>query len=174
MSGDITAVRKLSATESDRIRSDLLESEQQFSDTWSSVPGRFVVPAEEVSDLITDPSGARILSAFAAHGYPEVYCSTTSDLGSAHSDQAVLTPLADVNDWRWDHAPLDVVVASPDLAVAVLFSVDEFILIGGNRGFVESALGRSIADGCAEFKAYAEDMATASRHLPELARRFCE
>lgn len=145
-------MRRLSETDSRRIRSDLLESEQQLSSTWASVPGRFVAPAEEISDLIDDPSGVRVLSAFAARGCSEVYCATTFDLGSAHADQAVITPLAEVNEWRWDHAPFDVVVASQDLAAVVLLSVDEFILVGGDRGFVESALGRSIEVGCAELQ----------------------
>ncbi len=138
------------------------------------MPGRVVVPAEEVLDLDSDPDGARILAAFATRGDEQLYCLTTSDLGAAQTDQAALVALSDVDNWRSRHAPFDVVLAATDLAAAVLLSVDEFVLVGGEIRFVESALGKSVAEGCAEFVSYATDMASASRHLPALARRWCD
>ncbi|MGW6425953.1 hypothetical protein ACWF82_25040 [Nocardia sp. NPDC055053] len=131
------------------------------------------MPAAEVSDLADDPLGLRILAAFAGHGHDEVYCLATSDLGADAPGQACLAALPEVDDWRAAFAPFDVVLVSPDRSAAVLLSVDEFVLVGGSTQFVESALGKTIAEGCAEFVAYADDMADASRHLPALARRWC-
>ncbi|WP_069160747.1 hypothetical protein [Nocardia altamirensis] len=166
-------MRELTDEEAGRVRAALLESEQELSATWSSASERVVVPGAEISELTQDPSGRRILAAFADRGYHEVYCLTTAELGPGQANQAVAIDLAGVNDWWWQHAPFDIVIASLDLAAVVLLSVDEFVLVGGDRGFVESALGQSVEAGCAEFTVYAEDMANASRHLPELAQRWC-
>ncbi|WP_316576308.1 hypothetical protein [Nocardia canadensis] len=166
-------MRELDQAQARRIRAEVLDSGQELSVRWLSVPGRRVVPAEEVSDLADDPLGVRILAAFAASGYEAVYCLVTTDLGPGASDQACLAALSEVDDWRATYAPFDVVLVAPDSSAAVLLSVDEFVLVGGSAGFVESVLGKTIAEGCAEFVAYAQDMAGASRHLPDLAQRWC-
>ncbi len=153
------------------VRSLLLQSSQAFSPAWVDA-GRVVVPAREISDLSTDPGGARLLDAFKALGYGELLCLTTDDLGADEPQQAVAASLEEVDGWRWDVAPFDVVLTTSDLSAAALLSVDEFVLIGGDSSFVQAALGREIPVAQAEFRAYASDTANASRHLPALADRY--
>ncbi|MEU5404807.1 hypothetical protein FEK33_03825 [Nocardia asteroides NBRC 15531] len=98
---------------------------------------------------------------------------TTTDLGSVAFDQACLIALPEVDGWRAAYAPFDVVLVSPDRSAAVLLTVDEFVLVGGCRRFVESVLDRTVEEGKAAFSAYAADMAAASRHLPGIAQRWC-
>jgi hypothetical protein len=68
--------------------------------------------------------------------------------------------------------PFDVVLASPDLARATLVSVDEFALVAGPVAFVDHAVGMSVAEARKAFAVYADDMKSASRHLPRLAEKY--
>ncbi|MFW0796547.1 hypothetical protein AAFP30_22250 [Gordonia sp. CPCC 205515] len=103
---------------------------------------------------------------------PELVCLTTEGLGAELPDQGVSATLAEVADWRWRLAPFDVVIVTPDLDAAVLMSVDEFALVGGSREWLEKALGKSISQARDEFRSYAHDMSSASRHLIGLADRY--
>ena len=79
---------------------------------------------------------------------------------------------SEISDWRWQFAPVDVVIARSDLSAAVLLTVDEFILVGGPREVVEKALGQPVEEARAAFAVYAAAMVRASRHLPGIAERY--
>lgn len=137
-----------------------------------------MVPFEEIVDLTTDPDGRRLLAAFASHGCTELVCFTVDDMTptrpehSAVPNQAVVAPIAGVQEWLSEMFWCDTVLASPELDAAVLVSVDDFILVGGNREFVETALGMPVEDARAEFATYAQEAAKGARHLPGVARKW--
>lgn len=62
---------------------------------------------------------------------------------------------SEINDWRWQFAPVDVV-----------------ILVGGPREVVEKALGQPVEEARAGFAVYAAAMVRGSRHLPGIAERY--
>ncbi|MEV6563038.1 hypothetical protein AB0M22_45490 [Nocardia sp. NPDC051756] len=165
-------MQNLDPQQTARLRSTLLSSAQQFNPDWANSDGRIVVPAPEINNIEGDPEAEAILHAFASAGYREIYCMTTEEIGPDDPNQAVLATLDEVADWRWSTAPFDAVLVSTDVRAAVLFSVDEFLLVAGNPTFVESALNKPIAAALEEFTAYAEEMAEASRHLPRIARAY--
>ncbi|WP_161927804.1 hypothetical protein [Gordonia crocea] len=131
------------------------------------------MPAEEISDLSSDTVGRRILQTFEAEGQTKLLCLTTRDLGADDREQAVIAPVSEIERWWKEHSFIDTVIASPDLDSAVLLTVDEFLLVGGDRSFVEAVLGKPLDAARAEFTEYAEDMANASRHLPGIAQKWC-
>jgi hypothetical protein len=57
-------MRYLTEVEADRLRGELLDSAQEFSRHLASVPGRLVVPGEEVIGLTGESAEARPLGAF--------------------------------------------------------------------------------------------------------------
>lgn len=152
----------------------MLADEQRFAASWAAaVPDRVVVPIEEITDLESDPDGVRMVAAFRELGLPEVVALTTIRLED-EPDQAVRLDVdpVELGEWRWRMSPYDVVIAATDSSCAVLLSVDEFALVAGGPGFVESVLGKSVSDAREEFAAYAEEMAEVSRHLPGVAAEF--
>ncbi|TLG00266.1 hypothetical protein FEK35_24680 [Nocardia cyriacigeorgica] len=157
----------------EEIRTRLLQPGPDFNSKWANTTSRYVLPAGEITDLVADPEGARLLTAFEIFGESTVNCLTVDDLGSNEARQAVIASVNEINDWRWSVAPFDVVMTSDDLEAAVLLSVDEFILVGGTREFVETALGKPVDRAKADFATYAAEMAHASRHLPALAEKYC-
>lgn len=164
-------MKYLDTDEAAHVRSLLLQSSRTFIPAWVGA-GRVVVPAPEISDLSTDPDGLRLLGAFRSAGYGELVCLTTDDLGTDEPQQAVAATLDEIDDWRWNVAPFDVVLTTSDLSAAALLSVDEFVLIGGDSSFVEAALGKPITAARTEFRAYATDTENASRHLPAVADKY--
>lgn len=78
-----------------------------------------------------------------------------------------------MSDWFWDHAPFDVLIATPDLHALLLITVDEYALLAGSRQALATAITPQSLDAAhAQFDEYAADMASASRHLRDVAQRY--
>ncbi|MGW0251870.1 hypothetical protein ACWDYH_35105 [Nocardia goodfellowii] len=164
-------MHKLTKEEGARLRDHFLASAREFRPEWATRAGRFVVPGPGVGSLASDPGAAHILNGFSWAGYDQIYGLTTERRGKAKADQAVLTNLEDIVAWRWP-GTTDVLLASTDHMAAVLISTDDFILVGGDRVFVETALGMNLDSARTSFQAYARDLAATSPHLPELADQY--
>jgi hypothetical protein len=162
-------MRRLTETEATTLRDMLLAAEQEFSSRWSA--DRVVVAAPEVTNLGSDPAGARMLTALAARSN-EMYCLTTFDLGPDDPDQAVVAADSEVPAWHRAVSAFDVVIATLTLDAAILISIDEFVLIAGDTAFVQAATGTTVEQARAEFTEFAADMAAAARHLPRLAEKY--
>ncbi|MEU8896754.1 hypothetical protein [Nocardia sp. NPDC048505] len=164
-------MHNLSKDERTGLRGHFLASAREFDPAWATRSGRFVVPGHAVGSLGSDPGGAHILNAFSWAGYEQVYCLTTERQGKSKEDQAVLANLEDIPNWPWP-GKADVLLASPDHMAAVLISTDDFILVGGDRVFVETALGMTLDQARTAFEAYAREQAATAPHLPELADQY--
>ncbi|MEV0252352.1 hypothetical protein AB0H76_37590 [Nocardia sp. NPDC050712] len=164
-------MHNLTREESARLRDLLLASAREFEPEWATRSGRFVVPGPAVSKLASDQGAAHILNGFSWGGYEQIYGLTTERLGKSKEDQAVLANLEDIADWRWP-GKADVLLASTDHMVAVLITTDDFILVAGDRVFVETALGMTLDQARTSFQAYARERALNAPHLPELAEQY--
>ncbi|MFC9892536.1 hypothetical protein ACFVMC_02465 [Nocardia sp. NPDC127579] len=164
-------MHNLSKEESARLRDHFLSSVREFDVEWATRPGRFVVPGPAVGPLASDQGAAHILNGFSWSGYDQIYGLTTERLGKNKADQAVLVNLEDIAEWRWP-GRADVLLASTDHMAAVLLSTDDFILVGGDRVFVETALGMTIDEARTSFEAYAREQAMQAPHLPALAEQY--
>ncbi|WP_194817281.1 hypothetical protein [Nocardia sp. XZ_19_385] len=161
----------LTKEESARLRDHFLASRREFDPEWAGRSGRFVVPGPGVGALASDPGAAHILNGFSWAGYEQIYGLTTERQGKSKTDQAVLANLEDIAAWPWP-GKTDVLLAAPDHMAAVLISTDDFILVGGDRVFVETALGMTLDEARTHFQAYARDQAPIAPHLPDLADQY--
>jgi hypothetical protein len=164
----------LATEDAARCRASLLASEQEFRSEWLAAADKVAVPVEELAAFSDDPLGERIVAAYQAVGDEQLLCLTTHDLGPTELIQAavVATDPGELDAWRGQVHPFDVVFASRNLDRATLVSVDEFGLIVGAPAFVEDAIGVTLAEARKSFAAYAEDMKRASRHLPAIASKY--
>ncbi|MEV6274030.1 hypothetical protein [Nocardia sp. NPDC051832] len=164
-------MHNLSKEESGLLRNHFLDSAREFHPVWASRSGRFVLPGPGVGALGSDPGAAHILNAFSWAGYEQIYGLTTERQGKNKADQAVLANLEDIAAWPWP-GKTDVLLAAPDRMAAVLIAADDFVLVGGDRVFVETALGMTLDQARTHFQAYARDQAATAPHLPDLAEQY--
>ena len=158
-------MRPISQSERDTARRHLFDGLSQFSASWSA--GRLVVAAPEFDD------DARISMVTAlADGALELLFLTTYDFGESEPFQAVVAAPSEINAWRWQFILAEVAVVRCDFSAAVLETLDEFVLFGGDRESVERALGQTAEEARAEFDTYAEEMKGACRHLPGIAEQY--
>jgi len=158
-------MRPISQSERDAARRHLFDGPSQFSASWST--GRLIVAAPEFDD------DTRIHTVTAlAGGALELLCLTTFEFGESDPLQAVVAAPSEVNAWRWQWCFAELAVVRCDFSAAILETVDEFVLFGGDRESVQRALGQTVEDARAEFFTYAEEMKGPCRHLPRIAEQY--
>lgn len=166
--GDFGPDLPTSRMSANAIRHTVLEGTQHFSRSWLRENVIHVLPREEITEL---PSSDELR--FLAKLSDELICITTADIGEQSQNQAVQIPVAQVSDWFWDHASFDVLIATPDLHALLLITVDEYALLAGSRQALATAITPQSLDAAhAQFDEYAADMASASRHLRDVAQRY--
>lgn len=158
-------MRPISQSERAAARRYLFDGLSQFSASWSA--GRLVVAAPELDDDARIP----IVTAL-ADGALELLCLTTFEFGESEPFQAVIAAPSEVNAWRWQFCYAEVALVRCDFSAAILETLDEFVLFGGDRESVQRALGQTVEDARAEFATYAEEMKGPCRHLPRIAEQY--
>ncbi|MEV0355989.1 hypothetical protein AB0H71_07985 [Nocardia sp. NPDC050697] len=154
------------------LRAELLGAGEEFNPRWLGAADRIVVPAEEIPFDMSGPFAARFLRALRHRGIGELLCFTAEELGAGYPEQAARCALDEVAGWRRAVGQFDAILVDENREHAVRLSADEYVLVAGDRAFVEAALGRTIATARADFRDYAADMAEASHHLPALADKY--
>ena len=113
--GDFGPDLPTSRMSANAIRHTVLEGTQHISRSWLRENAIHVLPREEVTELSSSDE-----LRFLAKLSDELVCITTADIGEQSQNQGVQIPVAQVSDWFWDHAPFDVLIASPDLHALLL------------------------------------------------------
>ncbi|WP_149480582.1 hypothetical protein [Mycolicibacterium sp. P1-18] len=158
-------MRPISHSERNAARRHLFDGLSEFSASWSA--GRLVVAAPELEDDDRIP----IVTAL-ADGALELLFLTTFEFGESEPFQAVVAAPSEVNAWRWQFHFAEFAVVRCDFSAAVLETLDEFVLFGGDRESIQRALGQTVEEVRAEFATYAEEMKGACRHLPRIAEHY--
>ena len=124
--------------------------------------------------VLDDAFAQRIAAAFSIGGHQAGWGFSAESWAGMLPHQSIVVPLnpAAIVSWHSSFLPFSMALAAPDGSGAALFGQDEFGLVAGEPGVVETFLGSTISDARKAFAAYADDMNGAARHLAEVASRY--
>ena len=131
--------QSLSEPQVRQLREALLSGPQDFQPAWLAELGKVVVPFD--TPLVLDDAFARrVAAAFSIGGHQVGWGFNAESWEGMLPHQGIVVPLnpAATVSWHNSFLPFDMALAAPDGSRAALFGQDEFGLVSGEPGVVET------------------------------------
>lgn len=145
-----------------------------FRGDWIKKNNWVVVPVESGSH-IDEPSALVLSNAFNESKYSSCLGIATEDVGEDYDCYRIHASKEGFLEFSWIRGSFNFGIIAPSGAVAVLLTVEDYCLVGGDRHFVSTAVGGNILGARKRFLDFAEghdEMESVRNFLVSVARRY--